>query len=140
MVSSLVERSTARIVGPGPDGLEILERLCREAGATGKLVTDAQHAAITVEHGCTLVSTDSDFNRFAGIRWHHPLRPDSMQVGRMRRARRIDLEDRTKFRAVGRCQVLRPDVAERDTIAANRAIWAGRVHAGHDFGNVSSAA
>jgi hypothetical protein len=41
-----------------------LERLCRESGATGKLVADAQHAAIAVEHGCTMVSTDSDFSRF----------------------------------------------------------------------------
>jgi len=77
-VSSLVERPTARIVGPGPNHLEIFERLCREAGATGKLVADAQHMATAVEHGCTLVSTDSDFNRFAGVRWHHPLRPDNM--------------------------------------------------------------
>ena len=75
-VSSLVERPTARIVGPGPDHLSILERLCREANATGKLVADAQHAAIAVEHGCTMVSTDSDFDRFAGLRWQHPLRPD----------------------------------------------------------------
>ena len=74
-VSSLVERPTARIVGPGPDHLSIFERLCREARATGKLVADAQHAAVAVEHGCTMVSTDSDFNRFAGLRWQHPLRP-----------------------------------------------------------------
>ena len=74
-VLSLVERPTARIVGPGPDHLSVLEKLCREANATGKLVADAQHAAIAVEHGCTMVSTDSDFDRFAGLRWQHPLRP-----------------------------------------------------------------
>ena len=74
-VSSLVERPTARIVGPGPDHLEIFERLCRDARATGKLVADAQHAAVAVEHGCTLITTDADFNRFAGVRWRHPLRP-----------------------------------------------------------------
>ena len=74
-VSSLTERPNARIVGPGPDHLSIFERFCREAGATGKLVADAQHAAIAVEHGCTMVSTDSDFNRFPGLRWQHPLRP-----------------------------------------------------------------
>lgn len=73
--SSLVERPTARIVGPGPDHLSIFEKLCREANAAGKLVADAQHAAIAVEHGCTMVSTDSDFDRFAGLRWQHPLRP-----------------------------------------------------------------
>ena len=74
-VSALVERPTARIVGPGPEHLDILERLCRESGATGKLVADAQHAAIAIEHGCTMVSTDSEFNRFPGLRWQHPLRP-----------------------------------------------------------------
>ena len=73
-VSALLRRPTARIVGPGPDHLDIFERLCREAGATGKLVADAQHAAVAVEHGCTLVSTDADFDRFPGLRWQHPLR------------------------------------------------------------------
>ncbi len=76
-VSSLVERPTARIVGPGPDHLDILERLCRQARATGKLVADSQHAAVAIEHGCTIVSTDSDFGRFPGLRWQHPLRPVS---------------------------------------------------------------
>ena len=74
-VSSLVERPTARIVGPGPDHLVILEGLCRESGATGKLVADAQHAAVALEHGCTMVSTDADFSRFPRLRWQHPLRP-----------------------------------------------------------------
>ena len=74
-VSSLTERPTARIVGPGPDHMAILEQLCRQAGATGKLVADAQHAAIAMEHDCTMVSTDSDFGRFPGLSWHHPLHP-----------------------------------------------------------------
>ena len=77
-VSSLVQRPTARIVGPGPDHLEIFERLCRESSAAGKLVADAQHAAVAVEHGCTMVSTDSDFSRFPGLRWRHPLHPVDM--------------------------------------------------------------
>ena len=77
-VSSLVKRPTARIVGPGPDHLDILERLCRESGATGKLVSDAQHAAVAIEHGCIMVSTDSDFSRFPRLRWQHPLRPAVM--------------------------------------------------------------
>ena len=74
-VAELVERPTARIVGPGREHMAIFERLCRAAGAKGKLVADAQHAAIAIEHGCTMVSTDSDFDRFAGLRWQHPLRP-----------------------------------------------------------------
>jgi predicted nucleic acid-binding protein len=38
------------------------------------MVADAQHAAVAVEHGCTMVTTDSDFDRFPGLRWQHPLR------------------------------------------------------------------
>ena len=77
-VSSLVARPNARIVGPGPDHLDLFEQLCRESRATGKLVADAQHAAIAVEYGCTMVSTDSDFSRFPGLRWQHPLRPSGL--------------------------------------------------------------
>lgn len=75
-VKSLTERPTARIVGPGPDHLDIFEDLCRQSGATGKLIADAQHAAIALENGCTFVTTDADFSRFAGLRWQHPLRSE----------------------------------------------------------------
>jgi hypothetical protein len=73
--TELVQRPTARVVAPGPDHLAIFERLCRESGASGKLVADAQHAAVAIEHGCTMVTTDSDFDRFPRLRWRHPLRP-----------------------------------------------------------------
>ena len=73
-VTELVRRPNARIVAPGPDHLAIFERLCRSAGAAGKLVSDAQHAAVAIEHGCTLATTDADFDRFPGLRWRHPLR------------------------------------------------------------------
>ncbi len=73
-IDELVRRPQARVVGPGPDHLSIFEDLCRQASATGKLVADAQHAAVAIEHGCTLVSTDADFDRFPDLRWQHPLR------------------------------------------------------------------
>ncbi len=71
----LVRRPTARLVGPGPRHWELVTELCRAARATAKLVADAQHAAVAIEHGCTFVTTDSDFARFAGLRWQHPLTP-----------------------------------------------------------------
>lgn len=74
-IGELRKRPTARVVAPGPKHLEILEDLCRTANVTGKLSADAQHAAVAIEHGCTLVTTDSDFDRFPGLRWQHPLRP-----------------------------------------------------------------
>ena len=72
-VSSFVELPSSRIVGPGPNHLTILDRLCRSTGATGKLVADAQHATIALEHGCTMVSADKDFARFPELKWLHPL-------------------------------------------------------------------
>lgn len=73
-IGELVARPTARVIHPGPLHLEVFEDLCRRSGASGKLVADAQHAAVAVEHGCTMVTTDSDFDRFPGLRWQHPLR------------------------------------------------------------------
>lgn len=68
-------RTHPRVVAlrPGPRHWEILARLCRSAEARGNLVADAQHAAIAVEHGATLISKDRDFARFRELRWRHPL-------------------------------------------------------------------
>lgn len=73
VVDALVARSNCRLVGPGPDHWARFSALCREGKATGKLVTDAQHAAVAIENGCTLVSRDGDFAKFegAGLRWTH---------------------------------------------------------------------
>jgi toxin-antitoxin system PIN domain toxin len=48
-------------------------RLCRVTSATGKLVADAQHAALAISEGCTWVTRDGDFARFEqhGLRWQH---------------------------------------------------------------------
>ena len=70
---SLVARPRAVMIAPGRQHWSIFVGLCR--GIEGPLVTDAYLAAIAIEHGCELVSTDSDFARFAGLRWVHPLRP-----------------------------------------------------------------
>ena len=73
-IGELLARPNARVVQPGLQHFKIFENLCRQSGATGKLVADAQHAAIAIEHGCTMMTTDSDFDRFPGLRWQHPLR------------------------------------------------------------------
>jgi len=38
------------------------------------LVPDAHLAALAIEHGLTLYSSDRDFARFEGLRWTDPLR------------------------------------------------------------------
>ncbi len=57
----------------GPLHLEILEKLVRDHGATGPIATDAVLAAIAIEHGASLASTDQDFRRFTGLKWVNPL-------------------------------------------------------------------
>ena len=52
----------------------ILRGLLADSGVAGNLTTDAHLAAIAITHGATLVSCDSDFGRFAGLRWENPCR------------------------------------------------------------------
>ena len=59
---------------PGDDHLRILRPLLLEAGPRASLVGDAHLAALAIEHGLTLCSTDGDFARFPGLRWENPLR------------------------------------------------------------------
>jgi predicted nucleic acid-binding protein len=44
-----------------------------EGRASGPLVSDAEIAAITIEQGGVLHTTDRDFARFLGLRWKNPL-------------------------------------------------------------------
>jgi predicted nucleic acid-binding protein len=41
--------------------------------ATANLVMDAHLAALALEHGCQLNSTDTDFARFPKLAWRNPL-------------------------------------------------------------------
>ena len=47
---------------------DALERL----GTAGTLTTDAHLAVLAIERGYILYSTDTDFARFAGLRWANP--------------------------------------------------------------------
>lgn len=53
-----------RLVGAGPSNWPLVRELCRSTKSRGSKVSDAQHAAVAIEHGCTLVTRDSDFRRF----------------------------------------------------------------------------
>lgn len=76
-VEELRGRPNAVSLRPGARHFEIFVRLCEETRAQGKLVADAYHAALAIEHGCEWVTTDGDYGRFPGLRWRHPLRPQS---------------------------------------------------------------
>ena len=48
--------------------------MLREGQATGNLVSDAHLAALAIENGCVLYSTDADFARFPRLKWKNPLK------------------------------------------------------------------
>ena len=58
---------------PGKRHWEIFDSLCRQTNAKANGVPDAYHAALAIENGATLITTDRGFARFPGLRWRHPL-------------------------------------------------------------------
>jgi len=52
---------------------DLLGKFLALPGVHGNLVPDAYLAALAVEHGLTLCSTDGDFARFQGLHWLNPI-------------------------------------------------------------------
>ena len=72
-ISSWLDQPAAGIVEPGERHWDILRGLLREGQSAGPLVMDAALAAIALEHGATLCTTDRDFSRFANLKWSNPI-------------------------------------------------------------------
>jgi len=73
VISSWLAQPAAGILEPDEWHWDILRGLVREGQAAGPLVMDAVIAAIALEHGATLCTTDRDFSRFAGLKLMNPL-------------------------------------------------------------------
>lgn len=73
IVEELLSLEGVQVAEPGPRHLEILRDLIKEASVRGPLVSDAVLAALALEHGAVLASTDRDFARFPGLRWVNPI-------------------------------------------------------------------
>ncbi len=73
IVREWLRRPGVAVIHPGPRHAEILEELVLGSRAAGPLLSDAALAAIALEYGATLASTDRDFSRFPGLRWVNPV-------------------------------------------------------------------
>jgi toxin-antitoxin system PIN domain toxin len=73
LVASWLGQTPATIVHPGPRHLPVLRELLRPLGTGGNLTSDAHLAALAIEHGAELCSSDTDFARFPGLKWRNPL-------------------------------------------------------------------
>jgi uncharacterized protein len=72
-VQSWFDQPCVRMLHPTDGHWAIFQRMVRGGRATGNLVSDAHLAALAIEHGCTLHSTDGDFARFKGLKWKNPI-------------------------------------------------------------------
>ncbi len=73
IVSGWLDLPTVDILEPGERYWGLFHRLMRESQAVGPLVMDAALAALAIEHGATLHTTDRDFSRFPSLKWIDPL-------------------------------------------------------------------
>jgi hypothetical protein len=79
-ISGLPQHAKARrwwedlLDGDREIGLAAPAALLCQSGTAGNLTTDAQLAAIAIEHQGEVHSNDTDFGRVPGLRWVNPLR------------------------------------------------------------------
>lgn len=70
VIDTLASLKNCQWITPGENHWKLVKEFCAVANAQGKLVADAQHAAVALEHGCTWVTRDTDFEAFrpSGLR------------------------------------------------------------------------
>jgi len=81
IVDSWLEQPLATVVHPGPRHAQMLRDLLLPLGTGGNLTTDAHLAALAIEHGAELCSSDHDFARFQHLKWRNPLDVRSTRRG-----------------------------------------------------------
>jgi len=73
IVQDWLARPNVSIVQPSERHWVILAETVERGQARGPLVVDAHLAALAIEHGASLATTDRDFARFPGLRVRDPL-------------------------------------------------------------------
>lgn len=68
-----LESPAAWVPTPTEKHAAVFAALCQPAWMTSWLVPDAHLAALAIEHGLTLCSSDGDFARFKDLSWENPL-------------------------------------------------------------------
>ena len=74
IVDGWLGQPNVQLLSPQIGHWKILRSLLVESGAAGNLATDTHLAALAIENGAELCSTDSDFARFPRLHWTNPLR------------------------------------------------------------------
>ena len=72
-IDSWLDSPVATVVHPSERHADHMRDLLLPLGTAGNLTDDAHLAALAIEHGAELCSSDNDFSRFEGVRWVNPL-------------------------------------------------------------------
>lgn len=73
MIEEWLALPVVRVLSPSERHWRIFRRIIEPLGTAGNLTTDAHLAALAVEYGATLYTTDNDFLRFQFIKCVNPL-------------------------------------------------------------------
>lgn len=73
IVDSWLARKSVSVIEPGPEHWNVLQHMIVDAQVAGRHITDAHLAALAIEHGATLCTTDRGFARFPGLSTFDPL-------------------------------------------------------------------
>ena len=73
IVDAWLARRAVRLIVPGERYWPLFKEAIIAGRVHGPTTTDAQLAALTIEHGGVLYTNDRDFARFPGLRWVNPL-------------------------------------------------------------------
>ena len=75
LVEGWLAQPNVRLLQPGPRAWRLLGTMCEEGQAKGAMVMDAHLAALAMEHGASIATTDRDFMRFPNVELVNPIRP-----------------------------------------------------------------
>lgn len=73
IIRSWLDHPNVHLVSPTEAHWSTLQEVSARGQARGPLLMDAHLAALAIEHGATLATTDRDFSRFPGLRTIDPL-------------------------------------------------------------------
>lgn len=73
LLDGWLARPPSTVVQPTERHAALLRELLEPLGTAANLTTDAHLAALAIEYGAELCSSDSDFSRFSGLNWRDPI-------------------------------------------------------------------
>ncbi len=78
IVREWLNETSTRVAHPTELHWDLLSDVAERGQARGPMLSDAHIAALAIEHGATLYTTDRDFARFPRLRFRNPLEPPSL--------------------------------------------------------------